>query len=193
MRTARVQEPSAGSPSPGSGHGAAGQRGRTAAHRLAVAFAAKCAVGWLGAVLLVALVPGVERWAVRATVASLTALLHLAHAPVVVTGAIVRIEGTAGLRIVPDCTPLLPTLVLWCAIVSFPASLRWKAVGALAGAVLAWAFNLARLLLLLAILAWRPVVFNFVHIYVWQPVTLVFVVSLFAAWLRLQRRPWAAS
>jgi exosortase/archaeosortase family protein len=156
-------------------------------------FVARCAIGWVGAVLLVALVPEIDRWAIRTTVTSLSLLLHLVRVPVVVAGAVVQLEGTTAINIVPDCTSLTPTLVLWCAIGSFPASLRWKMIGALAGAALTWAFNLLRILLLMAILGWRPIIFNFVHIYVWQPVTLVFVCGLFSGWLWLQRQPQVAT
>jgi hypothetical protein len=45
----------------------------------------------------------------------------------------------------------------------------------------------ARILALIPVLAHRPQLFEFIHVYLWQTVTLLVVFALFLLWLRLQQ------
>jgi len=51
-----------------------------------------------------------------------------------------------------------------------------------------WGFNLLRIGALIAIIAWAPKTFDFVHMYLWQTATLLVVLLLFLVWLRFERR-----
>jgi exosortase/archaeosortase family protein len=81
----------------------------------------------------------------------------------------------------------MPTAALWIAIAAFPAPWRWKVGGLLAGAGLLWLYNMARILALVPVLAYRPQIFDFIHVYLWQTVTLLVVFALFLLWLKLQQ------
>jgi exosortase/archaeosortase family protein len=143
--------------------------------------------GWIAVFALTAWVPGLERWAVTQTVASLEGaakLIHLACRP---AGSLLTLGG-AQIEIIPDCTPLMPIAALWIAIFAFPASWRWKLWGFTVGAVVLWVYNLLRILALVPVLLWRPGWFEFIHIYLWQTLTLLIVFALFVAWLGAQRR-----
>src|SRR5439155_601708 len=123
----------AGGPASGSGR----------PHRAALGFILRFAAGWAGVLLLTAFVPGIERGAVTATVGCVSWLLHLASVQATVDGGQVLVSAGA-VQISPECTPLFPTAVLWTAILAFPATLRWRIAGAVAGAAALWVYNLAR-------------------------------------------------
>ena len=149
-------------------------------------FLARFAAGWVATLVLLALVPAIDRWAVSHTVWSLLLTTRLfgvassgAESDIVIAGVSVQI--------VPDCTPLMPTAALWIAIAAFPARWRWKFGGLLAGAVLLWLYNMARILALVPVLAYRPQLFDFIHVYLWQTVTLLVVFALFLLWLKFQQ------
>jgi exosortase/archaeosortase family protein len=148
-------------------------------------FLARFAGGWVAALVLLALAPSIERWAVRSTISSLLFFTRLFRLQTVAGGDHLSIAGVS-IQIVPDCTPLMPTVALWIAIAAFPAPWRGKLVGLAAGAFLLWLYNMARILALVPVLAHRPQLFEFIHVYLWQTVTLVVVFALFLVWLKLQ-------
>jgi exosortase/archaeosortase family protein len=141
--------------------------------------------GWAIALVLLAFAPGVERWAVRHTIGSLLFVTHLLRARGETFGDSVSLFGV-WMQIVPDCTPLMPTTALWIAIAAFPGTWRRKIAGVAAGALLLWIYNLLRIFALVPVLAYRPQLFEFIHVYLWQTVTLLVVFGLFLLWLRLQ-------
>ena len=145
-------------------------------------FLAGLAVGQLA----IAWFPRVEGWAVTSTLASLRFVVGLFGLPGSVDGASFHL-GPSRVEIVGECTPLMPTLVLVAAIAAYPAPWQVQLAGVAAGALLIWLFNLFRIGSLLAILTWRPNSFDFVHMYLWQTVTLFIVLLIFLSWTRMQR------
>ena len=158
-----------------------------AAARAIGGFVARFVGGWIVAIALVSYVPALERWAVSNTIASLHGLARLLRLSVTATDTHLLIAG-AGMEIVPDCTPLMPVAALAIAVFAFPAPWRWRAIGIAAGAVLLWVYNLLRILALVPVLRYRPEWFEFIHVYLWQTLTLIVVFVLFLVWLRLQGR-----
>jgi exosortase/archaeosortase family protein len=170
--------------------------GRRARHRIrpaagVVGFVLKFMIFWTVALVLVSQVPNVERWAVDVTVANLIRVLRLFSVQSLVSGNRV-LAGATSIEIVPDCTPLMPTLVLWAAMCAFPVAWRRRMLGLLLGAAVVWVFNLLRVLALLAVLQWRPQDFKVAHVYLWQTGTLLAVTAMFVLWVRFQTRPAVA-
>jgi exosortase/archaeosortase family protein len=159
---------------------------RRAEVRAVLGFLARFAGGWIAILLLLAFVPAIEHWAVRNTLSSLLFITRLFRLGGTTGGESISIGGVS-IEIVPDCTPLMPTAALWIAIAAFPAPWRWRLLGLAAGAFLLWLYNLARILALIPVLAYRPQLFDFIHVYLWQTVTLLVVFALFLLWLRLQQ------
>jgi len=159
---------------------------RRAETRAVLGFLARFAGGWIATLVLLAFFPPIDLWAVRHTVSSLLLVTRLFGLPGFSGGTDVTIAGVS-IQIVPDCTPLMPTAALWIAIAAFPAPWRWKLAGLLGGGVMLWLYNLARILALIPVLAHRPQLFEFIHVYLWQTVTLLVVFALFLLWLRVQR------
>lgn len=174
-----------GSRGPDPARGAARDRGGPGAggRSWVIGFVLRLLVGWAIAIGLLALAPGVERWAVDATVGSVAAALRLGALSPVISGTTIML-GDAALIIIPECTPLMPVLLLAIAMVAYPAPLRWKLAGVGAGIVALWLFNVVRMLALFATLVWWPGSFKFMHVYLWQSITLLAVSGLFMAWLR---------
>jgi hypothetical protein len=50
-----------------------------------------------------------------------------------------------------------------------------------------WVYNLARILALALVLRFHPTWFEFVHVYLWQTLTLLVVLAMFVSWIRLLR------
>lgn len=179
-----------------SGGGESGQRsrrpprthppaGERPARRPVLGFVLRFVTLWTVALVLFARLPGIERWAIRGTLASLLALVRALGISASAAGTFLEVGGV-NLQIVADCTPLMPTAGLWAAMIAFPAPPRWKLAGVVVGGAAVWAFNLARILGLIAVLRWWPAAFDFVHVYLWQTITLLVVCGLFLLWLRLQ-------
>lgn len=151
--------------------------------RMLLGFLARVLGGWAAVTILLALFPSIEHTMVAGTVASVAVTLGILGLDPAVSGTTVTV-GSAGLRIIPECTPLMPFLLLAIALLAWPAPWRWRLAGLGAGAVVLWAFNVLRMLGLLATLVRWPGAFKFVHVYLWQTATLLVVSALFMLWLR---------
>jgi exosortase/archaeosortase family protein len=139
---------------------------------------------WVVALLLFAFFPGIERMAIANTIDSMIVVASWFGVHTALVGKYVHV-GTVTLEIVPDCTPLLPIATLWSAVLAFPAPWRARLMGLAAGAAVLWAYNLLRIFVLVGVLRWKPGWFEFVHVYMWQTITLVVVFGLFLAWIRI--------
>lgn len=157
----------------------------------ATGFVLRLAGVWLLGYLVVAFVPALEDAAIRATLATLVPALRLLLGRVLLVGDSVMAAG-ASVRIVSECTPLVPGLLLFGAIAVYPASVTRKFVGCVSGGILLWAYNVLRIAALLVVLARYPSFFDLVHVYLWQSVTLLLIAGLFLAWLRWTERGTAA-
>jgi exosortase/archaeosortase family protein len=145
-------------------------------------------LGWILVLLVATLVPAIERRAIAGTVASVTGVLRAATFRPVVSEASILV-GSHPIEITPDCTPLMPTAALWVAMLAFPATLPWRLAGALSGAAVLWIYNIVRIIAMIGVLNTRPAWFEFLHVYMWQTLTLVVVIGVFLMWLRLEPRP----
>jgi len=140
---------------------------------------------------MLALVPAIERWAIRATVLSLSFALQGVGRGLVVTGNSLSLRE-ASIQIVSECTTLLPSVLLAGAILAYPARATRKITGLAVGLALLWLYNAVRILALMFVLARYPALFDLVHVYLWQTLTVGVVAGLFALWLSIAERSVAA-
>jgi exosortase/archaeosortase family protein len=151
-----------------------------------------CAAFWAAALWLVSRFPAIEAFGIRATVLSVRAGLGLVGLHVDQTGRVLRASQSA-IEITPDCSPHFPYLIFAGVVLASPATWRQRSVGLVLGAVVIHLFNTARILALFAVLAARPTLFEFAHVYLWQIGTIVTVLGAFALWLAwIGKRPQAA-
>ena len=90
-------------------------------------------------------------------------------------------------QLVPDCGAIPSISIFLAAVIAFPTLLLYRVIGVVAGTVILYAINVARLTMLAYIGAidWRSggKWFNFVHEYVWQGIFVIFVVVVWMAWI----------
>jgi exosortase/archaeosortase family protein len=137
---------------------------------------------WASGAILFAVFPAIDRWAIRQTVGGLSFVLHILARRIAVSGNGFSLEG-ASVQIVSECTTLLPSLLLAGAIIAYPANTHRKLLGLTAGLALLWMFNAVRIIVLLIILARYPSVFDLIHIYLWQTLTMAVIAGIFGLWL----------
>ena len=155
--------------------------------------AGRLLLGWGLAITLLVLCPGLDQWVIVLTVGSIRFVVWAIGLPITISGSQLSL-GTTNVRIVGECTSLLPTLIFAAAVAAYPATARWRIAGIAGGAFVLWTYNLARVFVLMGILAWRSAYFDFAHLYLWQTFSFLVVAGLFHSWLRLTpQRSRAAS
>jgi len=162
-------------------------RGPVSDQRRMVEFAIHLVVGWTLAFGILALAPDLERWTVEATAASVATAFRAFSFPATLSGVTVSTWGTS-IRVIPECTPLMPTILLCVAILAFPASRSWKLYGLVLGIVVLWVYNIVRLVALIGVLALRPSMFDVIHVFFLQTLTLLVAGGWFVLWTRGPRR-----
>jgi exosortase H (IPTLxxWG-CTERM-specific) len=80
------------------------------------------------------------------------------------------------------CDAVEPTWLFCAAVVSFPATLRHKLLGVLAGIVVLQVLNLARIVTLYWIGIHLPGLFNSAHLEIWPTLFILTAILLFIAW-----------
>ncbi len=92
------------------------------------------------------------------------------------TGFAIEIKDT--------CNGSNVTLLLWVAILSFPAPWHRKAKGLLVGTAALHTLNLLRLLSLFYLGQHEPAWFDFAHLYVWESAIMIATLAIFSFWVR---------
>lgn len=100
-----------------------------------------------------------------------------------VQGNVLVVPGFS-VRILDLCNGVEATLLLWTAMLAFPAPWSYRLWGLLIGVLGVQALNLARIVSLVYLGVWKPAWFNWVHWYVWDALILLDVLLIFLLWLR---------
>lgn len=109
-------------------------------------------------------------------------LLGLLGAGVSVQGTILDADSLR-FAVVTDCTPLGPLVLLWGAILAFPASLKSKLLGMAAGGVVLTGLNLVRMVSLILLGMVRPDLLEMAHLLVWQSIMVLAAVAFWLVWM----------
>lgn len=89
-----------------------------------------------------------------------------------------------GVSIEPGCNGIEACIVLFAAVMAFPAGWRHKAVGLVAGFVAVQALNVVRVISLFYLGQWNTAVFDFAHEYLWQALIMLDVLVVWLLWVR---------
>jgi exosortase H (IPTLxxWG-CTERM-specific) len=109
-------------------------------------------------------------------------------ARVEVTGAILRsLANGFAVEIQAGCNGVEACITLAAAIVAFPATWRYRAVGLVLGFVAVQALNLVRVISLFYLGQWSMKAFEFAHLYLWQALILIDALVVFLVWARHAR------
>jgi len=99
-------------------------------------------------------------------------------------GNILSIPGFA-VQVLDMCNGVEATIILWAAMLAFPAPWSYKAKGLLIGTSSVHLLNIIRIISLLYLGAYQREWFDFVHWYVWDALIMLDIVVVFLAWVRL--------
>jgi exosortase H (IPTLxxWG-CTERM-specific) len=111
------------------------------------------------------------------------ALLSVVEQDVTVSGASISSPRFA-VDVKPECSAIEPMAFLTCAILAFPAPLRRKISGILAGAVAVTVLNIVRIVSLYLVGVYDPDRFKMMHLEVWQVLLIVFAVVFWLLWMQ---------
>lgn len=112
----------------------------------------------------------------------------------VVQGAVLRspVNGFA-IEMMDGCNGVNVSLLLWSAIVAFPAGWRSKLVGVVAGGMILQTLNLVRFISLFYLGQVSRTWFEFAHGYLWETLLVLDAMVFYWIWLGRAGRPGAAA
>ena len=99
-------------------------------------------------------------------------------------GNVLRVPGSA-VRIVDMCNGVEATLLLWAALLAFPAPFGYKLKGLLIGTFTVHFLNIIRIISLIYLNAYKPEWFHWAHWYLWDTLIMLDILIVFLAWIRL--------
>lgn len=86
------------------------------------------------------------------------------------------------------CNGINVVILLWAAILAYPATTRWKLYGLAAGLAAIQLLNLARLISLFYLGQYSPRIFAFAHLYLWEMLIILDAMLVFVVWIRKAAR-----
>jgi len=105
-------------------------------------------------------------------------------------GAILRTpDNSFALMVVAGCNAAHVTVLLWAAVLSFPATWPQRAKGLAGGGAAIHAVNLIRIISLFYLGRWNRDVFDFAHVYLWESLITIDALVVFWTWVWLIRKP----
>jgi exosortase H (IPTLxxWG-CTERM-specific) len=124
-----------------------------------------------------------------ALVAAAHWLISLGGGKALVQGDVLRhpVNGFA-IEMLDGCNAVSVMLLLWSAILAFPAAWRHKVKGLLAGTLLIQAINLVRFISLYYLGQYSMTWFQFAHGYLWESLLVLDTMIVFGLWVRLTPR-----
>lgn len=112
-------------------------------------------------------------------------IIHFFDPDTVSYGKFIRnAEGTFVISIERGCNGIEAVIILFSAILAFPAPWRHKLVGLGAGFVAVQILNLVRIVSLFYLGLWNRVWFDWFHLYLWQALIILDALIVFLVWLR---------
>ncbi|MBC7924945.1 MAG: exosortase H [Bryobacteraceae bacterium] len=151
--------------------------------RFLAIFALSVAVAF-GLLLAPFIRPSVDLFS-RALVQASGLLIGLAGGHVLIDGTILRASATGfAIQMKDGCNGVNVMILLWSAVLAFPASWIWKAKGLFVGTIAIQGLNFIRFVSLFYLGQYSMTLFEFAHAYLWE--SLIMLDALVVFWL------WAA-
>jgi exosortase H (IPTLxxWG-CTERM-specific) len=89
-----------------------------------------------------------------------------------------------GINIVYGCNGAFATAILLSGIIAYPSRIKEKSIGILIGIPAIFLINQVRVISLFLLGRRYPGVFEEVHVYVWQPIIIIFAILVWDFWAR---------
>lgn len=120
-------------------------------------------------------------------------VIHVCGGHAIVTGDILRSPtGGTGVKVENGCNAVNVTILLWAAILTYPAGWLQKLKGLAAGTVALHIVNLARIISLYYLEQYNRQWFDFAHFYLWESLIVLDTLVIFWIWAAFVRRSGAA-
>jgi len=127
------------------------------------------------------------------------ALVKTAHGIILLGGghatrdaAILRSAAGFGVEMRDGCNAVNVTILLWSAILAFPATWKMKSIGLAAGTLILQAINILRFITLFYLGQYSMSWFDFAHAYLWESLIMLDTLIVFGYWVSRVRRAGAA-
>ena len=137
-------------------------------------------------------VPFVDSFIVRFTTSLVgisAFLIHLCGGKAVVSGATLMSPASGfGVHVENGCNAVNVTILLWSAILVYPAAWTGKLQGLAAGTLALHALNLLRIITLFYLGQYNQAWFEFAHLYLWEGLIVLDTLAIFWGWAVLVRR-----
>jgi exosortase H (IPTLxxWG-CTERM-specific) len=136
-------------------------------------------------------VPPVAATVNRFTVALVSvsaAVIHLFGGNAIVVGVLLQSPVGFAVRVENGCNAINVTILLWAAILTYPAAWLRKFQGLAAGALVLHTVNLLRIISLYYLGQYSQAWFNFAHFYVWESLIVLDTLVIFWLWAVFVRK-----
>lgn len=100
-----------------------------------------------------------------------------------VEGAILRAPSGFGVEMKDGCNGINVTILLWAAVIAFPASWKMKSFGLAAGTLAIQFLNIARFISLFYLGQYSASWFEFAHTYLWETLLILDAMVVFWFWV----------
>jgi exosortase H (IPTLxxWG-CTERM-specific) len=117
------------------------------------------------------------------------ALIHLFRGAAIVSGPVLTspVNGFS-VQVENGCNAINVTILLWAAILVYPAPWREKFKGLAIGTLALHALNIVRIITLFYLGQYNRTWFDFAHLYLWECLIVIDTLAIFWAWAILVRR-----
>jgi exosortase H (IPTLxxWG-CTERM-specific) len=116
-------------------------------------------------------------------------LIHLFGGQATVSGAILTAPANGfGVKVENGCNAVNVTILLWAAILTYPASWAAKTKGLTVGSLALHLVNLLRIITLFYLGQYNRAWFDFAHYYLWESLIVLDTLAIFWFWATLVRR-----
>jgi len=117
------------------------------------------------------------------TAASTGAILNVFGTRAMVNGSLIS-SPDFGMRIILECTGLVPLAILLPAIIAYPSTVKQKLIGVGIGIVGIYLVNLVRTVSLFYVGAYFPNFLDTAHFLVWQSLIMLLAIILWLLWVQ---------
>lgn len=106
----------------------------------------------------------------------------------ILQGAILRSPGGFAVEMRDGCNAVNVTILLWSAVLAFPAPWRMKVMGVIAGSLVIQVLNILRFISLFYIGQYSTTWFEFAHGYLWESLLVLDTMVVFWLWVNRVNR-----
>jgi exosortase H (IPTLxxWG-CTERM-specific) len=125
----------------------------------------------------------------RSLVTVSAALIRVCGGQAVATGDLMRSPfNNFSIEMAYGCNGAHVTILLWAAVLAFPATWIQKAKGLLAGTLAIHIVNLLRFISLFYVGMYNRAWFDFAHLYLWESLMMIDTLVIFWTWAHLVRK-----